>query len=422
VKKLSLSGQHLKILYFFPHNPYPPRSGAHIRGLEILKGLVRSGCKVYFFSSTLTSETDWNEASRRFLIDLGIVDVFVYQGTLFDKLIRYALRKFYWLLRRELPVDSYIYSPPAMRRWFNNLQQQLNPDAIWMNYSRWDPLIDRSKIQNVRLIIDYHDLVSRNMKMEKDLMANFHQNNLKWVPSNDLVTDENFFLRRKYSTDDNELKIVTNYDRILAISKYEEDLIKEYRDDAIVIHLPVTCQTCFCENSFDGSALFVTGPNVFNLQGFYYFSDRILSNILKECPDFSLWVTGSCSRRVGSSKYIHLLGYVENLEKYYCSAKFAICPVLGGTGQQIKIVEAMAHGLPVISTKYSSSTSPIVHGFNGFIAQDAGEFTGYCIKLWQNPELCKKMGNAARKTIQENFSEDLLLKKILAVLDLENGC
>lgn len=53
----------------------------------------------------------------------------------------------------------------------------------------------------------------------------------------------------------------------------------------------------------------------------------------------------------------------------YQQAKFAICPLIGGTGQQVKIIEAMAHGLPVVALHNVSESSPIEHGVNGFIAK-----------------------------------------------------
>ncbi len=76
----------------------------------------------------------------------------------------------------------------------------------------------------------------------------------------------------------------------------------------------------------------------------------------------------------------------------------------------------MAQGLPVVATTYSAKTSPQIHGINGFIAKNPEEFAQYCVYLWNNPQICSKMGEAARKTIQENFSEKMLLEKLSEVL------
>ncbi len=81
-------------------------------------------------------------------------------------------------------------------------------------------------------------------------------------------------------------------------------------------------------------------------------------------------------------------------------ACFAINPVFGGTGQQIKTLEAMAHGLPVVILREPARESPVRHGENGFVAENEQAFAEYCVRLWTDRELCRKMGTLARETIK----------------------
>lgn len=409
----------IKILFFFPHNPYPPHSGAHIRVFEILRGLIKLNCEVFFISSNFPPETKWDSKGIMGLKDIGVAEIFIYKDTILDKIIRKSLQVRYSFFHRTPPIKSLVYSPLGMRLWVKRLQKRLAPDIIWMNYPYWDALIERSCKNKVHLIIDYHDLVSRNLKMQNRIIDHFQRNEAFWEPLDETILNENFFPEEGYTVDPVELRIITSYDKIIAISQNEMKLIKKFDNTACIIYIPVTYLPVVCENSYSGSSIFVTGPNVFNLQGFFYFTEKVLPNIIQKCPEFNLWVTGSCCNEVKPVKAVSLLGYVADLKNYYCNARFAIGPVLGGTGQQIKIIEAMAHGLPVVATKYSASTSPIVHGQNGYIAENAEEFAGYCILLWQNPGLCREMGNAARKTILDNFSEEMLLKKISEVINCE---
>ena len=64
----------------------------------------------------------------------------------------------------------------------------------------------------------------------------------------------------------------------------------------------------------------------------------------------------------------------HELGPLYRTSAFAICPLLAGTGEQVKIVDAMAHGLAVVATRSSASSSPIVDGVNGYIVDSAEEF------------------------------------------------
>ncbi|HEY9703429.1 MAG TPA: glycosyltransferase, partial [Allocoleopsis sp.] len=113
---------------------------------------------------------------------------------------------------------------------------------------------------------------------------------------------------------------------------------------------------------------------------------------------------------------VELSGFVPDLTPVYTHSSFAICPLIGGTGQQVKIVEAMAHGLPVIALINVADSSPIQHGVNGFIANNAQEFAQYCLQLWQDRKLCQTMGIAARKTIYEQFSPQVIKDKLAPIV------
>jgi glycosyltransferase involved in cell wall biosynthesis len=84
--------------------------------------------------------------------------------------------------------------------------------------------------------------------------------------------------------------------------------------------------------------------------------------------------------------------------------------VLGKTGQQIKIVEAMAHGLPVVVTRAAAESAPLQHGQTGLVANDAAEFAAYVIQLWRDRELCQAMGRQARAVIVNDYSLPQLVR------------
>ena len=69
----------------------------------------------------------------------------------------------------------------------------------------------------------------------------------------------------------------------------------------------------------------------------------------------------------------------------YRTSAFAICPLLAGTGEQVKIVDAMAHGLAVVATRSSASSSPIVDGVNGYVVDSAEEFADRVDRALERP-------------------------------------
>jgi glycosyltransferase involved in cell wall biosynthesis len=114
---------------------------------------------------------------------------------------------------------------------------------------------------------------------------------------------------------------------------------------------------------------------------------------------------------------IMVRGFVPNLTSLYELARFVVCPVFGGTGQQIKIVEAMAHGVPVIALRAAAASSPIVHEVNGLVANNAEEFAECVLRLWNDQQLCRQMGQAARDTVASQYSRSRLVKDLSQMIE-----
>jgi hypothetical protein len=69
------------------------------------------------------------------------------------------------------------------------------------------------------------------------------------------------------------------------------------------------------------------------------------------------------------------------------------------------LLEAMSCGCACVSTATCMIPTIITHGVDGFISNDESELRGYCQLLLKDKELAQKLGNAARRTILDKFSE-----------------
>jgi glycosyltransferase involved in cell wall biosynthesis len=406
-----------KVLVFFPHNPYPPRTGAHKRCVEMLGGLKEIGCEVTLLSSTLSSETKWERSSIEVLnADFG-VHVHVYEGTMLDLKFRTLVKNLYRTLKRNPPINSLRYSPPGMYRWFRGVFGEMSPDIVIMNYAYWDKLLSHRMRQEAVCVIDTYDLLTLNAQMRQSL-----QKYLSISPSandkiDERILEEDYFDKTRLVTDNKEFLIYDKYDYTITISPSEADIIRENIQKTKVLYIPMTHQVPNICNSYSGQALFPTGPNPFNIQGYLYFVKKVLPMVRRRAPSFCLEVTGSICKNVASESGIVLRGFVPSLKAIYKSSKFLVCPILGKTGQQIKIVEAMAHGVPVIALRNAAGGSPIEHGVNGFVANNAEEFSDYVVQLWKNKRLCRRLGRAARNTIAAGFSRSRLLEGLSLIIN-----
>jgi len=75
------------------------------------------------------------------------------------------------------------------------------------------------------------------------------------------------------------------------------------------------------------------------------------------------------------------------------------------------LLEAMACECAVVSTATCLIPEIIENGVNGFCTNDEDELRGYMTELLNDAELCKKLGKAARKTVEEMFGMDRFVEE-----------
>lgn len=111
---------------------------------------------------------------------------------------------------------------------------------------------------------------------------------------------------------------------------------------------------------------------------------------------------------------------VEDLVKSYQNALVYINP---STLSPVptSMLEAMACGCAIVTTATCEIPNIIQHGVNGFMSNDEKELRGYIEQLLADPKLAAKMGNAARETIEDKFSEQRFINEWNQIFDKVYG-
>ena len=110
--------------------------------------------------------------------------------------------------------------------------------------------------------------------------------------------------------------------------------------------------------------------------------------------------------------HIHLAGPLPSAEIKELMNKahiFLLASVTASDGDQegipVSLKEAMATGLPVISTRHSGIPELVQDGISGLLVpeRDVDALAEKCEYLIQHPQRCMEMGRAGRKFVEENF-------------------
>ncbi len=107
---------------------------------------------------------------------------------------------------------------------------------------------------------------------------------------------------------------------------------------------------------------------------------------------------------------------VEDLISEYQNALIYINPsVLSPV--PTSLLEAMSCGCAIVTTETCEIPNIIKHGVNGFMSNDEAELRKYCEQLLADPQLAIKMGEAARETIKEKFSQNRFVDEWNKIFD-----
>jgi len=137
-------------------------------------------------------------------------------------------------------------------------------------------------------------------------------------------------------------------------------------------------------------------------------------------PDFRLLVGGegeltkaqACVAELGVGDKVQLLGWINGVDKerYLAEAMVYVLPSYF-EGLPMSILEAMAVGLPVLSTPIGGIPEEVTDGVEGFLVEpgDIDALTARLFQLLDDPGLARRMGEAARQKVERLFSSDAVL-------------
>jgi glycosyltransferase involved in cell wall biosynthesis len=92
---------------------------------------------------------------------------------------------------------------------------------------------------------------------------------------------------------------------------------------------------------------------------------------------------------------VTIAGYVDDFAPELARTDVMIVPLRHGAGTRLKILEAFAHGVPVVSTSIGASGLDVHDGRHLLIADDPNAFATACARLLRDETLRDKLANAA---------------------------
>jgi glycosyltransferase involved in cell wall biosynthesis len=154
---------------------------------------------------------------------------------------------------------------------------------------------------------------------------------------------------------------------------------------------PVACGVPDFMQRIPRSLLFVGGfRHLPNVDAMLFFCREVLPLVRRSLPDVALTIVGdSPPEEVAAlaTDGITVTGWVPHVEPYLASHCVSIAPLRFGAGLKGKIVEAMASGMPVVTTSIGAEGMELVHGHSALIADSPEELASSIVRACTDGDL-----------------------------------
>ena len=217
-----------------------------------------------------------------------------------------------------------------------------------------------------------------------------------------------------------EIELLTSYeleigeicDKTLFVAKSEVDTFNRElgKDKAIAVPIGVDVNYFYPQKIQDKENVisFLGAMNVaHNENAAKHFITNIFPIIKNQIPTAKVCIIGggtSESLKSTASENVVFTGRVDDVREYLKKSKVFICPMLFGSGIKTKNLEAMAMGLPLVTTSVGAENINAVNGKDWFIADLDEEFASKVVDILQDQALEEILSVNARKFIMSNFS------------------
>ena len=413
----------MRILFLCLRCPYPPQRGDRIRSYNFIKQLSkRHDITLVFFAE---SESDI-EAVKHLQPFCERVEWVKFSPSF--ALINTAIH-----CLSRIPLQVHYWYSPQMQRKINQLLAEENFQLIHAQLFRMGQYV--IKTEGIAKVLDLCDSLALNLSRRAELDC---------TPKRFLVKLEEKRVRRY------EVEIMKAFDSGTVVAHFDRDYLLN-QDNSLNLsvvpmgvdlkyfqplkvnndsnrgdvtekqNMTLTVQEDFADDR-SKNLLFTGTMNYFpNSDAVIYFCNNIFPLIQKQHPDATFYIVGNHPteqiRRLADQKGVVVTGYVPDIRPYFEKASVFVAPLRAGSGIQTKNLEAMAMGIPVVTTSIGAMGLEAETDIELLIADTPETFAERVIHLIENPDIRQNLANAGRKRVEASYDWQVLVNRLEQVYD-----
>ena len=392
----------MNILYLCHRFPYPPKRGGKIRPFNMIRHLHEAGHKVTVCSlarSAAEAEEGAGIAAHCTSFHMGHV--------------KEPLQFARMLVRLPLPAPSsmgYFYSNELAGKVSELLKSQ-RWDLIFVHCSSVAQYV--AHVQDVPKILDFGDMDSQ-----------------KWL---EYAHYKRFPLSLGYTLEGSKMlwaekRLARKFDLCTATTRAEWQTLNDYGTGATTDWFPNGVDAQFfspTDGAYDADTISFIGRMDYypNQECMQRFCDQVWPLLLAQRPQMKLLIVGAdpspAMTALGSRAGVTVTGSVPDVRPYIRGSALMVAPLAIARGTQNKILEAMAMGVPVVTSTVAAGGVDAEAGPHLLVADTPTQIAAAVLRITQNPAERQRLASAGRERMLSHHAWPRSMQRLDGIIE---GC
>jgi glycosyltransferase involved in cell wall biosynthesis len=303
------------------------------------------------------------------------------------------------------PID--VTLPEGARQAFIDLLRHHRPGVVIFESLALRQLLDAPELAAARVVLDMHNIESALFASGKSRLGRLLR-----------------LGRKLQSIRAAEQAALATADEVWVCSALDRDRLERLHAPAIPVHVVQNSVPSTFGGTATGTADRVgqnlQGPRILfvghlsyrpNVTAAEWLAKAIMPALRRKLPGASLVLAGrSPHRRVRAlaASGIEVFENPASLAPVYASTDIAVVPLRSGGGTRIKVIEAMAAGLPVVATGLAVEGLGLEPGHHYLEAETAHQHVAGIVRLWEDPELCTHLISEGEALVGRRYSPEIV--------------
>jgi len=109
---------------------------------------------------------------------------------------------------------------------------------------------------------------------------------------------------------------------------------------------------------------------------------------------------------------VHVPGFVDDVRPYFQKSTVFVCPITDGGGTRLKILDALAMGMPIVSTTFAASGLRLYDGKHLLLADTPDDFVGKVCRLLSDKAQRADLALASREVVVSTYAWEVIGQRL----------